>query len=327
MRQPLPQDRLPIGVQTFREIRNGNHCYVDKTHFALRLFSGGSHYFLSRPPRFGKSLFLSTLTELFEGRRELFEGLAAYDRWDWSVRRPVVRLDFSDVTATLPGQLEVAVDDQLRRMEDAYYVERRDVMPSERLDHVIRTVRARSGRRAVFLVDGYEKPVIDARRKPDLAWENSRLLDSLYSVVKGCDDCLRFSLITGVRKFFRFSPLYSANCLNHITRDARYSSICGYTERDLDTVFAPALEGLDRGEIRAWYKAYSWGGKEKLYHPSDLLLLLRGRKFRPGWWSETAMPRHLRDSLARPSASFGALENLRASDSALNAFGGDDLSD
>ena len=319
MNQPASRVRLPLGVQSFSEIRKENLYYVDKTHFACQLLMRGKHYFLSRPRRFGKSLFVSTLKELFEGHRELFHGLAAHDRWDWSVRRPVLVLDFGNVDATLPGDLQDDVSEQLDRMERGHGVKRLYSTARGRLRHLIRSLHECSGRRVVLLVDEYDKPIVDALRQPDLATENRNFLRSLYSVIKSCDEHIRFSFLTGVSKFSKVSLFSSLNNLNDLTLDARYSSLCGYTDHDIDTVFAPELEGLDREEIREWYNGYSWGGEEKVYNPFDILLLFDKRKFR-AWWFETGTPDYLLQELARRGVTIGALEGVEASESELGKF-------
>ncbi len=319
MSQPARKPRLPTGVQTFRTLRRSNYYYVDKTHFAVRLRDEGSHYFLSRPRRFGKSLFVSTLKELFEGNRELFHGLAAYDQWDWSVRRPVLILDLGNVDASLPGDLQEDVGEQLDGMERSHGVKRLYNTARGRLRHLIRTLHERSGRRVVLLVDEYDKPIIDALEQPDLATKNRNFLRSVYSVIKSCDQHIRFSFITGVSKFSKVSLFSSLNNLNDLTLDPRYSSICGYTDHHLDTVFAPELPGLDRDRIREWYNGYSWGGDERVYNPYDVLLLFDQRKFL-AWWFETGTPKFLPDLLVRRNVSTLDLEGLTADESLLSAF-------
>ena len=245
--------RLPTGTQSFRKLRERGCYYVDKTPYALRLVAAGDCYFLSRPRRFGKSLFVSTLKALFEGRRELFQGLAADDQWDWSVHRPVLILDLANVDASLPGDLQDDVGEQLDGMEYSHGVKRRYNTARGRFRYLIRTLRERSGRRVVLLVDEYDKPIIDALEEPDLAKKNRNFLRSVYSVIKSCDQHIHFSFITGVSKFSKVSLFSSLNNLNDLTLDPRYSSICGYTDHHLDTVFAPELPGLDRDRIREWY--------------------------------------------------------------------------
>ncbi len=298
--------------------------YVDKTHFAVRLKEEGAHYFLSRPRRFGKSLFVSTLKELFEGNRELFQGLAAYDQWDWSVRRPVLILDFGNVDASLPGDLQEDVGEQVDGMERSHGLKRLYNTARGRLRHLIRTLHERSGRRVVLLVDEYDKPIIDALEQPDLATKNRNFLRSVYSVIKSCDQHIRFSFITGVSKFSKVSLFSSLNNLIDLTLEAPFSSLCGYTERDLDEVFAPELQGLDRHNIRRWYNGYSWGGDERVYNPYDLLLTLRTRKCKP-WWFQTGTPKFLPDLLVRRNVSTLELEDLTADESLLSAFDIDEI--
>ena len=148
----MARHRLPIGLQTFRKIRERNCYYVDKTAFALRLVEEGDCYFLSRPRRFGKSLFLDTLKELFSGSRELFEGLYAFDRWDWSVRRPVLRLDFADVRSSDLDVLGMDVRDQLGALERDASMERHAEGESGRLRDLIRGLHGRTGRRVALLL-------------------------------------------------------------------------------------------------------------------------------------------------------------------------------
>ena len=319
MNQPVRRGRLPIGVQTFRKVRTNNRYYVDKTDFAMSLIDEDEHYFLARPRRFGKSLFVSMLKELFEGKRDLFQGLAAYRKWNWSVCRPVLVLDLSNVNASLAGDVETDVSEQLHLMEQNNGVSRLYDSARGRLRYLIRTLHERSGKRVALLVDEYDKPIVDALHNPNLARKNRDYLRSLYSVVKSCDASLRFSLLTGVTKFSKVSLFSSLNNLNDITLDPRYSSICGYTERDLDTVFAPELDGLDRQEIRQWYNGYSWGGDEKVYNPYDILLLFRKREFQD-YWFQTGTPRFLPDTLVRRGVSTLKLESLEADEALLSAF-------
>ncbi len=314
-----PRRRLPIGIQTFRTVRDKGHYYVDKTGFALQLLLDGSHFFLSRPRRFGKSLFVDTLKELFEGNRELFVGLKADQGWDWSVRRPVVRLDLATVNGTVPGDLAADLGEQLRAIEAAEGVERLDETPRGRFRHLIRSLHKRYGHRAVVLVDEYDKPILDALHNPDLAKNNRDYLRGLYSVIKSCDAHVSFCLLTGVSKFSKVSLFSGLNNLVDITLNPKYSSICGYTESDLDTVFAPELAGLDRARIRDWYNGYSWGGNERVYNPFDVLLLLSDREFKP-WWYETGTPTFLIERLAEEGVPWHILDGLRASEHLLSSF-------
>ena len=316
--------RLPIGIQNFRKIREQNCYYVDKTEYIRTLLDGGTHYFLSRPRRFGKSLFLDTLKELFEGNEPLFEGLYIHDHWDWEVRHPVLRLDFSSGNYQGPDDLQKEVTAQLNAFEDEAEISPRDESASARLRHLIKVLHERSGQRVVLLVDEYDKPILDALAVPEVARANRDLLRGLYSTAKFSDAHIHFTFITGVSKFSKVSIFSGLNNLTDITIDPRYSALCGYTETDLDTVFAPELPGLDRDEIRTWYNGYSWLGKEKVYNPFDILLLFDKRSFE-AYWFETGTPTFLIETLFKRHVSSLALDNMIGSDELLSAFDVDDM--
>ncbi len=316
--------KLPLGLQTFREIREGGYYYVDKTGYIRRLVDGGKHYFLSRPRRFGKSLLVDTIKELFEGSAELFEGLAAEAHPVLSAGHPVVRLDFSGADFTRPESLHRNAMAQLGTLERRACVVGEHDGASERFAHLIQTLRERSGHPVAVLVDEYDKPILDALEKPAVARANRDFLRGLYGTVKFCDADIRFTLLTGVSKFSKVNLFSGLNNLIDITLDPRYSAICGYTEADLDAVFAPELPGLNRDEIRDWYDGYSWRGDERVYNPFDVLLLFDTREFKAHWF-ETGTPKFLIDTLL--SRGFGAppLDGVVASDAMLSAFDVDDI--
>ena len=320
----MTRRRLPIGIQTFREVREEDCYYVDKTAYLGRLLDEGKHYFLSRPRRFGKSLFLDTCKELFEGNEALFGGLAIHGRWDWPVRHPVLRLSFGSGNFQDPGELRAETMARLDALEeDAEVAGRHDAAPA-RLRHLIRTLHRQTGARVVVLVDEYDKPILDALDTPEVARANRDFLRGLYAVIKDCDAHIRFSFITGVSKFSKVSLFSGLNNLTDITLDPRYSAICGYTEADLDTVFAPELPGLDRNAIREWYNGYGWLGEEKVYNPFDILLLFRNRKF-GAWWFETGTPAFLVETLFKRRVSALALDEMVGSEDLLSTFDVDDI--
>jgi len=317
--QTASRKKLPIGIQTFREIRQENYYYVDKTPLALQLIEQGKYYFLSRPRRFGKSLFLDTLGELFAGSEELFRGLYCHDRWDWSVNYPVIRISFGggvlQSREALTRKLEELMRGNARRLDlDCGYAfdDRRCFAELIRLAH------AQAGQRVVILVDEYDKPILDNLTSPDIAREMRDGLRDLYSVIKDSDAHVRFAFLTGVSKFNKVSIFSGLNNLQDITVDARYSTICGYTEEDVDTVFAPELPGLEREEIRRWYNGYNWTGGS-VYNPFDLLLLFSNRQFKP-YWFETGTPTFLVDLLASRGFFTPDLARRQTSLDLLSAF-------
>ena len=270
--------KLPTGIQTFRTLREEGCYYVDKTGYALRLAQGGAHYFLSRPRRFGKSLFLDTLKELFEGSEELFRGLAVHEHWDWSVSHPVLRFSFASGSFKAPGALESNLDEQLRGFEQRIDAASSASTLSGRFRWLLRELHERTGQRSVVLVDEYDKPILDAIDVPEVAEDNRDLLRGFYGTVKDADAHVKFSFFTGISKF---SDL---NNLTNLTLHPRYSSICGFTDADLDVVFAAEMEGLDRNAIQHWYSGYGWLGEEKVHNPFDVLMLFEQRLFKAHWF-------------------------------------------
>ena len=310
---------LPIGIQSFRNLRDRGCYYVDKTGYALRMVEQGTHYFLSRPRRFGKSLFLDTLKELFEGGRDLFEGLEICERWDWSVRHPVVRLSFGSGNFKDPGDLNADVLEQLDALETDAGVEPLDETGPERFAQLVETLHHQTGRQVAVLVDEYDKPILDALEEPAVARANRDYLRGLYATIKDSDAHIRFCFLTGVSKFSKVSLFSGLNNLRDITLSPAYSAVCGYTEADLDAVFAPEFEGLDRERVREWYNGYSWGGAERVYNPFDVLLLLADREFSP-WWFETGTPRFLVETLVERGVPTPSLEGMLASNDLLSTF-------
>ena len=311
--------RLPIGIQTFRKIREEDCYYVDKTAYIRRLLDEGTHYFLSRPRRFGKSLFLDTLKEVFEGNEPLFEGLYIHDRWDWSVSHPVLRLSFGSGNFKVPGYVETNLMAQLDAVERRTGVASDYATGPERFAHLLEALHDHAGQPVAVLIDEYDKPILDALEVPDIARANRDFLRGLYAVIKDSDAHIRFTFITGVSKFSKVSLFSGLNNLTDITLEPEYSALCGYTDTDLDAVFAPELPGLDRDQIRDWYNGYSWLGDEKVYNPFDILLLFRRHRF-AAYWFETGTPTFLVEMLFKRRVSSLALGEMEGSDELLSTF-------
>jgi hypothetical protein len=321
--KPLPRRKLPIGVQTFRKIREDDCYYVDKTRLAIDLIEQGSCYFLSRPRRFGKSLLLDTLKDLFEGQRELFAGLAAETRWDWSKKFPVIRISFGGGVVHARTALDQTIHQQLTHHENRFSLP--PVFPDlrSRFADLIEKLHAQAGQRVVVLVDEYDKPMLDNITDPDIARQMRDGLRDLYSVIKDSDAHIKFAMLTGVSKFSKVSLFSGLNNLKDITLDARYSAICGYTDADIDTVFAPELFDLDREQIRHWYNGYNWLGTS-VYNPFDALLLFDTRKFMAHWF-QTGTPTFLIDLLTQGHTFTPDLNRIVASESLLSTFDVDQM--
>ena len=238
--------RLPLGIQSFAKLRKGDCYYVDKSGLAVDLIQSGSYFFLSRPRRFGKSLLVDTFQELFEANAALFKGLAAEHRWNWAQRHPVIRLDFSEGMLRSRAELDERIRDLLDDNASALGVQCQRQSIHGRFAELIRQAHGRHEATVVVLVDEYDKPILDNLEQPAIAREMRDGLRNLYSVLKSTDAHLKFVFLTGVSKFSKVSLFSGLNNLRDITLDARWSALCGYTDDDVDTVFAPELPGLNR---------------------------------------------------------------------------------
>ena len=317
--------QLPIGIQDFATIRGGSHYYVDKTRLIHRLVRHGRHYFLSRPRRFGKSLLLDTLRELFAGNEPLFRGLAIHGHWDWSETCPVLRLSF-DGKYNEPGDLDRDVCTQLFLVQRDAGLDpvSPDQAGPDRLRILLDELHAKSGKQVVVLVDEYDKPILDVLDAPEQAKANRDYLRGLYGIIKGSARHVRFVFVTGITMFSKVSLFSGLNNLEDISLDPRFATLCGYTDRDLDTVFAPEVPGLDRDEIRAWYNGYHWRGGERVYNPFDVLLLFRNREFEP-WWFRTGSPTFLFRMMAERGVSPRELEGRVTDLNLISTFDVDNI--
>ena len=305
--------QLPLGIQTFAKVRNGGFAYVDKTPQALDLANGAGIYFLARPRRFGKSLFLDTLRNLFEGNRELFQGLYAEERWKWSIKYPVIKLDMSGGCDSVAA-LKSALEGKLRRAAKRLGIELSNTKePAELFEQLIQEAYEQHGRQVVLLIDEYDKPMIDNIADLQLAQQMCDQLRSFYSIIKAADEHLHFVMLTGVSKFAKVSIFSGLNNLEDISLNPDYGSICGYTEEDLRDVFGEHLRGADRAQLRHWYNGYNFLGKARVYNPYDILNFIKnsqsfGEFQFESYWFETSTPNFVVDLLARDQISAAQLE-------------------
>ena len=295
---------LPLGLQSFAKIRNGGFAYVDKTPLALDLANAAGIYFLARPRRFGKSLFLDTLRNLFEGKSELFRGLYAENNWQWEVKYPVIKLDMSGGSNSVKA-LRSIVRANLIYTAKLLGVELSPTEePAELFQNLIRQAHEQHGRQVVLLIDEYDKPIIDNIGKLELARAMRDQLRSFYSVIKAADEHLRFVMLTGVSKFTKVSIFSGLNNLKDISLNPDYGSICGYTEEDLEDVFGEHLQGADLKQLRYWYNGYNFLGTKRVYNPYDILNFIdQSRSFGEFYfgnhWFETGTPTFVIDLIAR----------------------------
>jgi hypothetical protein len=318
-----PRKVLPIGIETFSTIRKGNYYYVDKTEFAWHLSQQAGRYFLSRPRRFGKSLFLDTLRELFEGNQPLFAGLFIHDKWDWMRRFPVIHLTFSGGVITSRAELDARIHTLLARNQKRLGVNCLEKTISGQFFELIELAHEKYGEPVVVLVDEYDKPILDNILDSATALAVREGLKSLYSVIKEADAHIHFAFLTGVSKFSKVNLFSGINNLRDITLSEPFSAICGYTEHDVDTLFADQLPGLDRDKIRRWYNGYNWTGVA-VYNPFDLLLLFVEREF-GAWWCSTGTPTFLFKMMQQCNFFTPRLADLRAGVELISALDVDQM--
>ena len=310
--------KLPIGIQSFEKIRDGEYCYADKTEFIFDLIEKGVYYFLSRPRRFGKSLLVDTMDCLFSGRRELFDGLYIEDKWDWSGPNPVLKVDWSKGPVKSPDQLEALIDKMIDAWEDTYGLKRTGGSHGGRFYDLVENIAEKTRNKVVVLIDEYDKPILDHIDDPETAVAMRDVLKGFYGSFKPLDKHLRFLFLTGVSKFAKTGIFSGLNNLEDITLDSEFSAICGYTENNLETVFTDYYAGFDLNEVREWYNGYSWCG-EGVYNPFDILLLFKKRKFE-SWWFETGTPSFLVKLFGKNPLEMSRLDNLETGEALLGSY-------
>ena len=281
--------------------------------------------FFPVPRRFGKSLLLDTLKSLFECDEELFRGLDIHDHWDWSKPHPVVRLSF-DGNYDSPADIEGDIIEQLVSAERRYGLDHATTSDTgpRRLRSVLDRLHHSTGQPVVVLVDEYDKPILDTLDNTELAKINRKYLRGFYGIIKDSARQVHFVFVTGVSMFTKASLFSGLNNLEDISLDPNYGTICGYTDDDLDRVFAPELSGLNRDQIRTWYDGYNWLGGERVYNPFGLLLLFRRRRFQPHWF-RTGSTRFLFDKLIEESITPMDLENRMTDMELVSKFDVEDI--
>jgi hypothetical protein len=311
---------LPIGISTLKIIHDDNMVYVDKTGIIYPLVQVRGRYFLSRPRRFGKSLLVDTFKELFEGNEPLFRGLAIHDRWDWSRKHPVIKIDWVSGTLTSREALDQKavhlLEENCRRLNvDMEW----DNEVSTLFETLITRVVEKTGAPAVVLVDEYDKPLLDNIEHTERAAEMREGLKNFYSALKKVDGLLQFVFLTGVSKFGKVSIFSGINNLKDMTLDSRYADICGYTQRNLETDFARHLDGVDWEQLKLLYNGYNFLG-EAVYNPFDILLFIsEGQRYR-NFWFETGTPAFLVKLMQNNRYFVPDLETIEAGEELLSTF-------
>jgi len=293
------KQKLPIGIQHFKEIREKKLLYVDKTEAIYRLTESGKFFFLSRPRRFGKSLTLSTLKALFQGQKELFDGLWIQNRWNWTNQHPVIHISFSSIGYKELG-LEKAIELQLRKIAKSVEIELEETGISQLFKELIEKLSKKN--EVVLLIDEYDKPIIDYLDDLPQAKENQKTLKSFYSIIKDTGSSIRFLMITGVSKFSKVSIFSELNNLTDLTIHPKFTTLVGYTQAELEHYFEENFQELTgtlaptRTEllqlVKDWYNGYSWDGLNFVYNPFSILSFFGAGKIR-NFWFTTGTPTFL----------------------------------
>jgi hypothetical protein len=286
--------KLPVGVQSFVELIESKCIYIDKTIYIYTLMQlGGRSFFLSRPRRFGKSLLLSTMKAIFEGKKELFEGFYIYDKINWQEHQ-VLHLDMSGLETRSAENFEASISFRLHSLAERNGIALTASLPGDLLYELIEKLYRKSGKGVVVLIDEYDKPIQDALNKPELAEEIREILRTFYTVLKLKAEQLRFVFLTGVSKISQVSIFSGLNNLKDLTLDKRFAGICGYTQEELESGFKDYIQqlashkSLSREQIlekiKDWYNGYSWDGRTFVYNPFSTLMLFDSFEFDPHWF-------------------------------------------
>lgn len=319
--------RLPIGQQDFAGLIEWNGIYADKTKIISDLLNLSQFVFLSRPRRFGKSLLISTLENLFEGKKELFKGLWIENNFEWK-EVPVVRIDFTRMDfdrRMLSDALEFALQDNAEK----YDTDLRGESHKERFFNLIKTLHKKTGERVVLLIDEYDKPIVDYINNLEKAEENREILRTFYGAIKGCSEMLRFVLITGISRFSKMSIFSELNNLKDISMSEDFAAICGFTKDDLNDYFGEYKDAacekleLSRDEldekIRFWYDGYKFDGRTHIYNPFSMLNFFSDKEFK-NYWFESGLPKLLTDFIIQNGVDVRELDNVVMAAEELNNF-------
>jgi len=322
--------KLPIGLQDFRELRTRNFLYVDKTRLIHQLTLHGKYFFLSRPRRFGKSLLVSTITELFKGSQTLFKDLWIEKEWDWNQTFPIIDIKLNEASYQYIG-LENDLKRRLKDVAKSYGVQLQEENYILCFRELILVLSERFGQ-VVVLIDEYDKPIIDYLDDIPKAEENRNILKGLYSVLKPLDFHLKMVFITGVSKFSRTSIFSELNNLLDLTTHPSFGSLTGYTQEELEDSFQEFIEAYAQqfggrkallAEIKTWYNGYTWDGNTKLYNPFSILSFFGAGRFK-NYWFETGTPTFLIKLLRKEQVY--DLEGTKVSEGILASYEIDDIS-
>lgn len=316
--------KYPIGLQSFRSIREDKYLYVDKTEVIHGLIESGKYYFLSRPRRFGKSLLIDTIHELFEGSKELFDGLWIENHWNWERKHLVIKLSISKIDYQKLGLYE-ALNVEIDHIAVKLGIKLDSANLKGRFNELLE--KASIQEKVVILIDEYDKPLIDYLNDPDRLNENREVFKQFYSVLKDADQNIRFLLITGVSRFSKVSLFSDLNNLRDITLIGQFDDLVGITQEELEENFASEIAELQQREpqildkIRNWYNGYTWGRSKKVYNPFSLLNFMADHEFH-NYWFQTGTPSFFYEAVQRnPAMPFPNGEVLAGPEALIDLLG------
>ncbi|MDR2545107.1 MAG: ATP-binding protein [Methanobrevibacter sp.] len=312
---------LPISVQSFRKLRNNNYLYVDKTKDIFNIAKNEKSYFFSRPRRFGKSLLISTLENLFLGNKELFKELYIYDEWNWEEIYPVIRIDLGERSHETGEELKRSLNIFLSKIAKENNIEIEYEDYADKFGELIEGLFKKYNKKVVVLIDEYDKPILDNISYPDVQGAMKKILHDFYQILKSQDDNLRFVFITGVSRFVGTSIFSGLNSPDDLTLNNKFSTICGYTQSELEHYFKLYMDvlaeevSLSVNEllmgIKEWYNGYSWDGENFVYNPQSILSLFNNMFFN-NYWFKTGTPTFLLELLKTKTDLNRILNQVRA---------------
>ncbi|MCR4958256.1 MAG: ATP-binding protein [Prevotella sp.] len=311
--------RLPTGIQTFSEIIEGGYLYVDKTALIYQLTHNHKYVFLSRPRRFGKSTLCSTLKSYFEGRRDLFQGLAMeHLETEWR-QHPVLLISLATIKGGTTADFNDRIKIQLRMFEEQYGITKTDDTPGGRLENLVKQLPAKTGEKCVVIIDEYDAPLLTVLHNPERLAEMRQTVRAFFSCLKDCDPWLRFTFITGITKFSQVSIFSELNNLDKITMAPQYSTLCGITQEELQTQMIPWVEHLATDNnlsvedtlkrLKVKYDGYHFAKDLKdVYNPYSLLQAFMWSEMKD-YWFDTGTPSSLLNMLEKFGADVTNFDN------------------
>jgi len=320
--------KLPLGIQTFREIINSNYLYVDKTEYIYNLINEGKYYFISRPRRFGKSLLISTLKEIFSGNKELFKDLWIYYKIKWE-EYPVIHIDFSTINyRDDQKEFQKSIKKSLTKTKNEYNLNIDDNLNcSDYFKEII--LQLSNINKVVILIDEYDKPIIDFVDDIEKANKNREILKSFYTIIKGSDQYIKFAILTGVSKFSKVSVFSGLNNIRDITLSESFCKLLGYTQEELELYFQEYIDLTSKefniskiellDSLKKLYNGYSWNGKDFVYNPFSILYFFTEKQF-GNYWFTSGTPTFLINIIKERNIDIKEFDNLSIDEELLNSF-------